>query len=235
MKKQKDTALALLSGGLDSSIAAAMAKAQGVTLKLAVTFDYNQRAAAPEQKSAKKIADWLGAEHRIISLPIFRTFPTSGLLSGTDALPRPTKNELNDAAFTAKSADAVWVPNRNGVFLEVAAALAESLSVSRIIVGFNKEEAATFPDNTLEYLDAVNKAFRFSTRGRVEAISPTISFNKTQIVAEAKRLEFPLELLWSCYEASSTMCGRCESCMRLKRAFSENGVKLNGIFSDISL
>jgi len=152
------------------------------------------------------------------------------LLNHSQLLPHPTLENLSDKTFSTESAKAVWVPNRNGVFIEIAAGIAEDLGANAIIVGFNREEGSTFPDNTKQYMEAITKALSFSTSNAVQVISPTVSMEKSEIVSVAKKERFPFNLLWSCYEADERMCGRCESCMRLKRALKTNEVDFHDLF-----
>jgi 7-cyano-7-deazaguanine synthase len=237
MSTRSKEAVALLSSGLDSSIAMALAIRDGWTISLALTFDYGQRAGRREAEHAGRIARHFGISHRVLPLPWFQYFQRGGglLASSGEALPQPSVTDLSDAGFSNASAKAVWVPNRNGVLIEIAAGFAEDSGADSVIVGFNKEEAATFPDNSLEYLAALNRALSFSTASAIEVMSPTAAMSKLEIVEAAKRIDFPTELLWSCYEAGSLMCGRCESCMRLKRALVGNGVMNNALFEDASL
>jgi 7-cyano-7-deazaguanine synthase len=231
----KSSAIALLSSGLDSALAAALAQREGTEITYALTFDYGQRACRQEQKQAAKIAEYLNVPHKVLRLPWFDEFSKRGLLSENSPLPQPNAKELNETAFIEKSAAAVWVPNRNGVFLEVAASLAENVHADFLIVGFNAEEAATFPDNSQDYLEAINRALSFSTANHVRVLSPTAALNKREIVRRGKEIGFPFELLWSCYENSEHMCGSCESCMRLKRALRENEVNVEAFFKNSTL
>jgi 7-cyano-7-deazaguanine synthase len=116
----------------------------------------------------------------------------------------------------------VWVPNRNGLFISIAAAVAESRGLNAVAVGFNREEAATFPDNSAEYLFAQERALSFSTANKVRLVSSTLHLNKTEIVSKLKALDFPMDLLWSCYEAGPERCHQCESCARYDRAVLHN-------------
>lgn len=224
--------MALLSAGLDSSVAVAIARSEGFEVSLAITFDYGQRAAAKEVFRAKKLSEYWGIPHRVIQVPLFLEPQSSGLLKLDSPLPTPSWKDLDNPVSAQKSAQAVWVPNRNGIFLQIAAALAEQAQVDRLIVGFNIEEAQTFPDNSKNYLEAINQALRFSTSNQVQVVSPTLSFNKTEIVKKALELEVPLHFIWSCYENSELMCGKCESCMRLKRGLTQNEVTLNDFFAN---
>jgi 7-cyano-7-deazaguanine synthase len=120
--------------------------------------------------------------------------------------------------MSVRSAKAVWVPNRNGVFIEIAAAHAESLGATRLITGFNKEEAVTFPDNSPQYVAAVNRALLFSTANGVRVVSYTGALEKKGIVRLGRRLGAPLKHIWPCYEGGRAWCRRCESCLRSLRA-----------------
>ena len=125
-------------------------------------------------------------------------------------------------SVVSKTADAVWVPNRNGVLIHLACAFAESTGASSVLVGFNREEAATFPDNSMAFMDSVNASLGYSTRGKVRLDSLTADFDKREIVAALRGLTkpFPFELVWSCYFAGEIPCGKCESCQRFARATS---------------
>jgi 7-cyano-7-deazaguanine synthase len=229
-------AVALLSGGLDSSIAVCMAMEEGYTIALAITFDYGQRASRAETRQARRISEHFGYPHKVISLPWFKEFQTGGMLLSADVtLPHPRLSELLEKPFTTESAKAVWVPNRNGVFLEIAAAFAEDSGAESIVVGFNKEEAETFPDNSLDYVHALNEAFKYSTACGIKILSPTASMVKPEILSVGIELDFPLNLLWSCYEDGNAMCGKCESCMRLKRALFTCGKRMEQSFEDSHL
>ena len=236
MATPRKHAVALLSGGLDSTTAIALALEAGFTIDLALTFDLGQRAANREIAHASQLALHFGIPHRILPLPWFQNLGRKGGLLATDSqLPHPTLADLNDDAFSHRSAKAVWVPNRNGIFIEIAAGMAEDLGADHVLVGFNLEEANTFPDNSVAYLESLTNSLSFSTANQVRIISPTAYMNKDEIVKQAIAVHVPLEKLWSCYDSGDNMCGRCESCMRLKRAFFANEVSFDGRFKDISL
>ncbi|MFG0317614.1 MAG: 7-cyano-7-deazaguanine synthase QueC [Planctomycetota bacterium JB042] len=217
------TAVALLSGGLDSTVATAAAHREvGVALALAV--DYGQRAAAREVEASGRIAAALGVPHRTVSLDFLADVTGTALVDADAALPRPDDAALDDAAgAAADSMAAVWVPNRNGLFVAVAATFAEGLGADRVVVGFNREEAATFPDNSEEFVDRTNAALSLSTRNGVRVVSPTAGLDKEGIVRMGYDLDAPLALVWSCYEGRDRPCGTCESCRRLARALDRAG------------
>src|SRR5205085_9058002 len=176
---------------------------------LALTFDYGQRAAKREREAAAKIARHYRVSHRVVRIPWLAAVTGTALVNRRAAMPR---NEMSE-----RSAKAVWVPNRNGVFIEIAAAHAESLGATRLITGFNKEEAVTFPDNSSAYVAAVNRALSYSTANGVRVVSFTGNLDKKAIVSLGRRLDAPLQHIWPCYEGGRTWCGECESCLRSLR------------------
>ena len=213
----------LLSGGLDSTVA--FKKALDETdLVLAITFDYGQRAAEKERTSSSSICSRYGVRHEVVELSWLTAITTTALVDRKQSLPGLESAQLDgEGGATYESARKVWVPNRNGVFINIAAAYAESLGADIVVTGFNIEEAATFPDNSPQFIAAINGALSFSTLNKVQLISPTSGLNKAEIVALGQEINAPLDLLWSCYEGGERMCGLCESCMRLKRALEDRG------------
>jgi 7-cyano-7-deazaguanine synthase len=201
--------VAILSGGLDSTVSLAAA-ARKMDVVLALTFDYGQRAARREREASAKIARHFRIPHRVIAIPWLAALTSTALVNRRARLPLREMSE--------RSAKAVWVPNRNGVFIEIAAAHAESLGALRLITGFNKEEAATFPDNSAAYVSAVNYALSFSTANGVRVVSYTGALDKKAIVHLGRRLDAPLKFIWPCYEGGKRWCGECESCLRSLRA-----------------
>ena len=204
--------VAILSGGLDSTVSLAAA-ARKMDVVLALTFDYGQRAARREREASARIARRYGIPHRVVRIPWLAPLTRTALVDRRARLPR---NEMS-----ARSARAVWVPNRNGVFIEIAAAHAESLGARALVTGFNREEAATFPDNSPEYVRAVNRALSYSTANGVRVVSYTAGLDKRGIVRLGRRLGAPIEIIWPCYEGGRRWCGACESCLRCLRALHE--------------
>lgn len=218
----RSSSIVLLSGGLDSLAAFHWAKEES-DLMLGLTFDYGQRAAKREIESAAAICRHYDVKHRVIEVPWYRDLNASALLDSHQALPELSKNDLDDAVATAKSAKAVWVPNRNGVFINIAAALAESMVANWVVVGFNKEEGKTFPDNSEEFLKGANESLKFSTNQAVNLKAPMVSKTKKEIVQWGIKQKIDFSNLWSCYRGGEKMCGTCESCLRCRRALEEGG------------
>ena len=214
--------IALLSGGLDSTLALALYLEKDI-INLALTFDYGQRANEKEVSAARRIAEYYNIPHKVIPLPFLQEQTHSALVNRSQDLPLLAFDELDDLKQGRQSAHQVWVPNRNGLFMNIAAVFAENLGEpSVLITGFNQEEAVTFPDNSVEFIDAMNRCFSYSTQEKVTVVSPTSIMTKTEIVREGLRLNVPFEYIWSCYESKERVCGQCESCQRLKRALLRN-------------
>lgn len=211
----------LLSGGLDSTVNLAEAALQ-TTVVTAVTFDYGQESAAREIEAAGAMCGRYGIPHTVIGLP-WLSGSGSALTSGSP-IPNPEFEDLDNPEDAKTRADAVWVPNRNGIFLNIAAGLAETEEAEFVVPGFNAEEAATFPDNSAEFIKAQNAALGYSTRGRVAVKCYTSDMRKDAVAALGAKNGAPLDLVWSCYRGASLMCGRCESCQRLKRAYAAAGL-----------
>lgn len=212
------SSLALLSGGLDSTVAAVLHRETAGPVALGLFVDYGQRAAGPEARAAEAVARFLGCELLRAEVPLLAAETRTALVSRTAAMPHPDPGRLDEPATSEASADAVWVPNRNGVLVNLAAAVAEARGLPRVIVGFNAEEGRSFPDNSPRFLEHLNLCLADSTRGRVTVVSPTLELTKDRIWAAGRAHAAPLEATWSCYEGGEQACGRCESCCRVERA-----------------
>ena len=203
----------LMSGGLDSIVALG-SSIDEYGIDLALTFDYGQKSAKTEINASKKISDYYGIKHKIIKLDWLKEITTSALVS--------SENIPSENLGTRESAALVWVPNRNGLFLNIAASIADGEDYDCIIIGANKEEGENFPDNTVEFIDRVNKEFEYSTLKKPKVAAPLINLNKNDIVKLALDNVLPLDMIYSCYALGDRHCGKCESCIRLKNALKAN-------------
>lgn len=205
----------LLSGGLDSLVSLGLAK-EKYNIQLALTFDYGQKSAEQEIKAAKLICDYYGIEHKVMLLEWLKDITHTSLVSSDDV---PTGEKLDNPVDSMKS---VWVPNRNGLFLNIAGSFADGEGFDYIIIGANKEEGQTFPDNTQEFINRVNAVFEYSTQKKPKVVAPLINSDKNDIVKLALENSIPLEFTRSCYQNTEKHCGVCESCTRLKNALINN-------------
>lgn len=214
----KKSAVVLLSAGLDSTVNLLIAKDEFEIAKV-LTFDYGQRAAKKEIEQSKLICKTYSLPHLVITLDWFAALSPSALNDRSADVPVQSKVKLDDPIVAKESAKAVWVPNRNGVFLNVGASVAEALGAEVVIPGFNKEEAETFPDNSAAYLNATNHALQYSTQfPKVRAHCYTVGMDKYEIVKKGRDLKAPFDLMWPCYFDGPQLCGECESCRRFLRA-----------------
>lgn len=212
-------AIVLLSGGLDSAANLALAHAEGWKC-LALTVNYGQRAWSSERQAAHALAEYYGASVRELDLRFVGELGGSALTDPSRSVPEIARDELDAMPVISQTANAVWVPNRNGVLVNCAAAWAEAVGAPRVLIGFNREEAATFPDNSRAFMESMNRTLAYSTRGKVTVESLIVDQSKAETVRRLRELSkpFPFEKIWSCYLSGSRMCARCESCQRYLRA-----------------
>ncbi len=218
-------AIVVLSGGLDSCVAASYAKNEGYELHT-LFFDYGQKALENEKIAAGEISEFLDAKFDVIN-PEWMKNLKSGLISGN--IPKVKFSDLDDKEKATHSASQVWVPARNLVFCSIAAGIAESENAEAIFTGFDKEEAETFPDNSNDFVKNFNNLLNFAVlqKKKPHLIAPLIDMNKNEIVGLGKKIKAPMHLSWSCYKSArnNVHCGECESCLRRKRAFKLANVK----------
>ena len=212
----KNKSIILLSGGLDSLVSLGLAKDE-YNIQLALTFDYGQKSLNQELNASKEISKYYNIKHTIIELPFLNEITKTSLVSDSDI---PTDN-----LGTSESAKAVWVPNRNGLFLNIGASFADTYEYTHILFGANKEEGQTFPDNTQEFINGITESFKYSTMVQAKVIAPLINYDKNDIVRLALEHSIPLELARSCYSNGGKNCGHCESCKRLKSALEHNNAQ----------
>lgn len=227
--KKELKSVVCLSAGLDSTVNLYAAHQKTEVLQ-AVTFNYGQKAAEKEIACAKAITTSLKIPHKVIDLPWFKDLGESSLTSNKQNIPIGNEISLDNHKQSMVSAKAVWVPNRNGIFLNIAAGIAESLKADFVIPGFNLEEASTFPDNSEGFMKSLDVSLSFSTANKVRVHCYTGALSKIQIVSVGKLLDVPFDMIWPCYFAKSKWCGECESCQRAQRALVFNQVPVTHLF-----
>ena len=218
-------AVVLLSGGLDSYTAAAIAKSEGFEL-YALTIAYGQRHAR-EIGSAREVAQVLACT-RHLELPIdLRAIGGSSLTSDTD-VPHDSNLEATDIPASIPS---TYVPARNTIFLSLAIAWAEVLEASDIVIGVNALDYSGYPDCRPEFIRAFESLATLATRagvegGRFRVHTPLINLTKAEIIRRGLALGLDYGLTHSCYDPApgGVPCGRCDSCALRARGFTEAGV-----------
>lgn len=215
-------AISVLSGGLDCTVATCVFDDEYEIH--AITFDYGQKAAKQEINASKRICEKMGWMHEVIDLPWLSNISTSSLNTDAD-IPELGEDDLDDLDKSSETASNVWVPARNTVFTSIALSYAESIGAEIIIVGWNGEEGATFPDNSKQYMEKFNELIDVGSPDKIRIEAPAIDLNKEEIVELGIKVGAPMELSYSCYKGDDKPCGVCESCMRRKRAFKKLNIK----------
>ena len=218
-------AVVLLSGGVDSSTATAVAKKEGYEL-YALSFRYGQRHER-EIAAAKKIAAFFGIKkHRIIDFNL-RAIGGSAL---TDRIEVPKGRSAEEIS---RDIPITYVPARNTIFLSFALALSEKIGAEDIFFGANQLDYSGYPDCREEYIRAFEQMANLATKAGVEGKSrfrihtPLIRMTKGEIIKRGLELGLDYALTWSCYDPTpkGLACGLCDSCQLRLKGFAEAGVK----------
>jgi 7-cyano-7-deazaguanine synthase len=215
-------AVVLASGGLDSTVTAAIAREDGCELFF-LTVDYGQRHAVEVQR-ARLVAAAMGvARHVVLSIDL-RAIGGSALTSEID-VPKD-----RDGSARGRGIPITYVPGRNLIFLSLAAAHAEVVGASLIYFGANVLDYSGYPDCRPEFIHAFEAAANAGTKAGVEGTTlrvraPLLTMNKADIIRKGLQLHAPLHLTHSCYDPVGTLaCGRCDSCVIRREGFAKAGV-----------
>jgi 7-cyano-7-deazaguanine synthase len=225
MSSLRDKAVVLLSGGLDSTTALAIAQSQGFRI-FAISFNYSQRHSI-ELDSASKVARTLAVERHLILDVDLRAIGGSAL---TDEISVPKDREAHEISI---GIPVTYVPARNTIFLSYALAWAEVLGAEDIFIGVNALDYSGYPDCRPEYIAAFETMANLATKAGVEGKlqlkihTPLIAMSKAEIIRTGLKLGVDYSLTHSCYDPSEQgiACGRCDSCLLRLRGFAEAGAR----------
>jgi 7-cyano-7-deazaguanine synthase len=219
----KRKAVVLLSGGLDSATAAALAKSDGFDV-YAMTFEYGQRHEF-EIQTAKRVARALGVAEHIVCKIDLRAFGGSALTSDIEVPKHRTREEMSTGI------PVTYVPARNTIFLSFAVGWAETLGANDIYIGVNALDYSGYPDCRPEYIEAYQQMARLATKVGVEGSrltihTPLIALTKGQIVTRGLELGVDYSITNTCYDPSEDgkACGQCDACLLRLKGFEENGM-----------
>ncbi len=224
-------AVVLLSGGLDSMVAAGLARERGFRL-LALTIDYGQRHRV-EIEAAACIAGTLGAERHIV-LPLDLTGFGGSALTADLEIPKRRAGREDGPPASSSAAEPIipitYVPARNTIFLAVALGWAEAAGARDLFIGANALDYSGYPDCRPAFIEQFERLANLATKAGVEGQrfriqAPLIAMTKADIVREASRLGLDPALSWSCYDPQpgGRPCGGCESCRLRAKGFAEAG------------
>jgi 7-cyano-7-deazaguanine synthase len=205
-----------LSGGLDSSTLLYELRSQGYVVE-GVAFGYGQRHSR-ELDAAQAVAKRAGVSCRVVDLSLLKGLLSgSALTDGSIAVPH--------GHYSDESMKLTVVPNRNMIFLSVAAGYAMSLGASAVAFAAHGDDRAIYPDCRPQFVDALRKAIALAHWETIDLMAPYLGVSKSEICAKGAALGVPYELTWSCYEGGAKHCGGCGTCMARKEAFEIAGVQ----------
>ena len=215
---ERPRAVVCLSGGMDSSVCAALAARDFDAY--ALHFSYGQRTERRELESARGIAKELAFRGFLqLEIDLFRRIGGSALTDHAIAVPKAPQHEP-----IGESVPVTYVPFRNAHFLSAAVSWAEVLGARAIFIGAVEQDSSGYPDCRPAYYEAFQQLIRTGTReGDINIQTPLIHLRKRQIVALGLELNAPFNLTWSCYSGEEEACGECDSCVLRLRAFEEAG------------
>jgi 7-cyano-7-deazaguanine synthase len=214
---EKSRAVVLLSGGMDSSVCAAIARRDYDPAALHIS--YGQRTETREREAFLRICDRLGIRERLVVRN--EALPAIGGSALTD-----TSIAVPESHATGHDIPVTYVPFRNAHFLAVAVSWAEVIGAEKVLIGAVEQDSSGYPDCRPAYYRAFNEVIKAGTReGRIEIETPLIAMRKAEIVRLGLELGAPFDLTWSCYSREDRACGVCDSCVLRLRAFEAAGAR----------
>ena len=212
-------AVCIISGGMDSALSAFIAKFRDKYEIIALHFNYGQKTEKKELESFRKIANSLNSL-RIVELDLhfIKEIGGSALTDNDIKIPK---------SGIEPGVPVTYVPFRNGIFLSIAAALAEKEGAEAIYIGVVEEDSSGYPDCSDNFIKKLESAIDEGTKPetKIKLKTPLVHLLKEQIVGESTKLKVPLEDTWSCYESSKKACGVCDSCRLRLKGFEIAGLR----------
>ena len=211
-------AVCIISGGMDSALSAKMAQVKGYEI-VALHFNYGQLTEAKELVCFRNIAQNVNAMKSYeIDLPFFGQIGASALTDKSIEVPTSGLEE---------GVPVTYVPFRNGIFLSIAAAVAEKHGAEALFIGVVEEDSSGYPDCREHYIQQMQNAINLGTKDEtsIKIKMPLVALKKSQIVEKSLELGVPLESTWSCYKEENRACGVCDSCRLRLRGFADAGVQ----------
>ena len=216
-EKETKKALCVMSGGMDSTLSAYMMKNDGYEI-IAVHFNYDQRTQEKELECFHEICKELRVNEKyVLDLDFFKQLGASALTDSSIDVP---------IGGIEEGVPVTYVPFRNGIFLSMAAAIAEKEGAEAISIGVVEEDSSGYPDCRESYIQSMEQSINLGTKDttHIKIHMPLVNLKKSQIVQKSLELNVPLASTWSCYKNEDQACGVCDSC-RLRL----NGFKLAGV------
>lgn len=212
----KKKAVCIMSGGMDSTLAAYMMRDEGYEI-IGLHFNYEQRTQTKELEAFNAICKELDVKDPyIINMDFFNKIGASALTDKNIDVPESGVEE---------GVPVTYVPFRNGIFISLATAIAEKEGAEVLSIGVVEEDSSGYPDCREEYISSMQKSINLGTKDEthLEIKMPLVHLKKSQIVQESFQREVALELTWSCYQSEEKACGLCDSCRLRLNGFKEAG------------
>lgn len=209
----KDSVI-IVSGGMDSITLLYDKKEE---IALAVTFDYGSNHNAKEITWAKVHCERLKIKHIVIKLDFMHKYFTSSLLEGADAIP--------EGHYADENMKSTVVPFRNGIMLSIAAGIAESNGLKKVLIANHGGDHTIYPDCRPAFIKAMNEATENGTYVNVSICAPYTNITKADIARIGKRLGIDYSETWSCYKDGEKHCGKCGTCIERKEALALAGIE----------
>ena len=211
-------AVCIMSGGMDSTLAAYMMQDEGYEI-IGLHFNYEQRTQTKELEAFNAICNELNVKDPyIVNLDFFSQLGASALTDKSIEVPTGGIEE---------GVPSTYVPFRNGIFISLATAIAEKEGAKVLVIGVVEEDSSGYPDCKEEYISSMEHSINLGTKDEtvLEIKMPLVHLKKSEIVKEAVERNVALDLTWSCYQSEDEACGLCDSCRLRLNGFTIAGVK----------
>lgn len=208
----KDSVI-IVSGGMDSITLLYDRKDE---IALGISFDYGSKHNAKEIPLAKMHCERLGIKHITIELGFMQKYFESSLLQGGEDIP--------EGHYADENMKSTVVPFRNGIMLSIAAGIAESNGLKKVLIANHGGDHAIYPDCRPEFINAMSDATKAGTYVDVEVVGPYTNITKSDIARRGKQLGIDYAETWSCYKGGDVHCGKCGTCVERKEALAEAGI-----------
>ncbi len=217
MSSQRKKAVCIMSGGMDSTLAAYMMRDEGYEI-IGLHFNYEQRTQRKELEAFNAICKELDVKDPyVVNLDFFADIGASALTDKSIDVPTGGIEE---------GVPVTYVPFRNGIFISLATAIAEKEGAQLLVIGVVEEDSSGYPDCTEEYIKSMQRSINLGTKEEtvLEIKMPLVHLKKSDIVKEATTRKVALGLTWSCYQSEDKACGVCDSCRLRLKGFKAAGV-----------
>lgn len=210
-------AIVLMSGGLDSTTVATLARSKGDEI-LGVSFNYGQRHIV-EMEASLRVSEYLGIERKIINLDM-RQIGSSSLTEDMD---------VDEGSTHREGIPNTYVPGRNIIFLSIAGALADIRGADRLYIGVNSVDYSGYPDCRPDFINSMQNTLRLGLANKsaseLSIVAPLQRLSKGEIIKMGTELGAPYSLTYSCYRGGAKSCGHCDSCLLRLKGFMEAGIE----------